>query len=256
MYNAHPLLWSRGGVLLFINYEEIIMATQFELNAELRLDQGKGASRRLRRNADKVPGIIYGGGEEPTSLSFQHNQLRKALENEAFASHILTIHVDGKKHNAVLKALQRHPYKPRILHLDLLRITGKEKINMQIPLHFTGEDVAPGVKLDNGIVSHLMSSLEIRCLPADLPEYIEVDLSNLKLDESFHLSDLKLPKGVEIVALMQGVTTESNLPVASIHMPRAVVIEDTAPVTAEVPAIEQTAPEATAAPAEKGKEKG
>lgn len=235
------------------------MAIQFELNAELRLDQGKGASRRLRRNADRVPGIIYGGGEEPTSLSFEHRQLRKALENEAFSSHILTIHLDGKKHQAVLKALQRHPFKPRILHLDLLRITGKEKINMQIAFHFKGEDIAPGVKLNNGIVSHLLSSVEVRCLPADLPEFIEVDLSNLKLDEAIHLSDLKLPKGVEIVALLQGVDSESNLPVASIHMPRAAVAEETtAPVASEVPAIEQVAPEKGAAPAEKekGKDKG
>lgn len=235
------------------------MATQFELNAESRHDQGKGASRRLRRQEDKVPGIMYGGGEDPMSLSFQHKQLRKALENEAFASHILTIHIDGKKQQAVLKALQRHPFKPRIQHLDLLRITGKEKINMQIPLHFKGEEIAPGVKLSGGIVSHLLSSLEIRCLPADLPEYIEIDLSQLNVDESIHLSDLKLPQGVEIVSLLQGTDAEHDLAVASLHLPRAAAAEDltTAPVASEVPAIEQTAPEKQAgAEKEKGKEKG
>ena len=173
------------------------MSTAFELSAELRQDMGKGASRRLRRKENKVPAIMYGGGEEPISLSLNHNELKKALENQAFYSHILTIHVDGNKQQAVLKALQRHPYKPRILHLDFLRITGKEKIQMQVPLHFVGGDQAPGVKIDGGIISHLLSNIEVRCLPADLPENIEVDLSNLALDQSLHLSDLKLPKGVE-----------------------------------------------------------
>jgi len=229
------------------------MSNQFELHAELRHDQGKGASRRLRRLADKVPGIIYGGGEQPVSLSFEHKQLTKALENEAFYSHILTIQVDGKKQQAVLKALQRHPFKPRILHMDLLRITGKEKIQMQVPLHFTGEDNAPGVKLSNGIVSHIISTVEVRCLPADLPEYIEVDLSKMALDQSLHLSELKLPKGVELVALLHGIDAEHDLPVASIHMPRAATEESTAaPVASEVPATAQSAPEKTA---EKAKEK-
>lgn len=233
------------------------MSSQFELHAEPRHEQGKGASRRLRRVANKVPGIIYGGGETPAALSFAHKDLMKALENEAFASHILTIHIEGKKQKAVLKALQRHPYKPRILHLDLLRITGKEKIQMTVPFHFVGEDVAPGVKLDKGIVSHLMSNIEIRCLPDDLPEYLEVDLSNLQVDEAIHLADLKLPKGVEIVSLLQGTDPEFNLPVASIHIPRAAAVEETAaPVASEVPATQQSAPEKEAAPAEKGKEKG
>lgn len=233
------------------------MSTAFELTAELRQVIGKGASRRLRRQENKVPAIIYGGGEEPTSLSLNHNELKKALENEAFYTHILTIHIDGNKHQAVLKALQRHPYKPRILHLDLLRITGKEKIQMQIPLHFVGGDVAPGVKLSNGIVSHLLSSVEVRCLPSNLPEYIEVDLSNLALDESVHLADLKLPKDIELVALLHGADAEHNLPVANIHLPRAAVAaeETTAPAASEVPATAQTAAEKTA-PAEKGKEKG
>jgi len=211
-----------------------MMTTQFELNAETRQTLGKGASRRLRRLANKVPGIMYGGGEAPLSLAFEHNQLLKALEHEAFYSHILTINIDGKTHKAVLKDLQRHPYKPRILHLDLLRITGKEKITMTVPLHFKGEDIAPGVKQGKGMVAHLMTSIDIRCLPGNLPEYIEVDLSNLNLDGYVHLSDLKLPQGVEIVALLH----QDDQPVASIHLPRESGEEtSTAPVAAEVPAI-------------------
>jgi large subunit ribosomal protein L25 len=232
------------------------MATAFELTAELRLDQGKGASRRLRRLAEKVPGIIYGGGEPATSLSFSQKELRKALENEAFYSHILTIHMDGKPQKAVLKALQRHPYKAQILHLDLLRITGKEKIQMQVPLHFKGEDAAPGVKVGGGVVSHNLSTVEVRCLPDNLPEYIEVDVSGLELDAAIHLSQLKLPKGVELVALSHGVDADHDLSVVSVHIPRATPVEEetAAPVASEVPAIAQTAPEkASASEKEKGK---
>jgi large subunit ribosomal protein L25 len=210
------------------------MATTFEIIAETRRDVGKGASRRLRRSNDKVPAIIYGGGEDPLALSIDHNHLRHALQNEAFYSHILTVIIDGKKQQAVLKDLQRHPSKPRLLHMDLLRITGKEKINMQVPLHFLGGDKAPGVVKDGGIVSHLQTSLEVRCLPADLPEYIEVDISSLELDEAIHLSDLTLPKGVESVALMHGHGPEHNVPVASIHIPRAALIEEEAETAAPV----------------------
>lgn len=209
------------------------MSNQFELTAEARQTFGKGASRRLRRLDNKVPGIMYGGDEAPLPLIFNHNHLLKALENEAFYSHILTIQVDGKPHKAVLKALQRHPFKPRIVHLDLLRVTGKEKITVTVPLHFKGENVAPGVKNDKGIVSHLLTSVEVRCLPESLPEFLEVDLSNLGLDELIHLSDLKLPKGIEIMALVH----KDNQPVASIHLPREQVIAQGAPVAAEVPAI-------------------
>jgi large subunit ribosomal protein L25 len=219
--------------MAFIIFEEIIMSEQFELHAETRQTFGKGASRRLRRLEDKVPGIMYGGSEAALPLIFNHKQLLKALENEAFYSHILTVQVDGKPHKAVLKDLQRHPYKPRIMHLDLLRITGKEKITLTVPLHFKGEDVAPGVKTHKGIVSHQLTSIEVRCLPTDLPEYIEVDLSKLDLDENFHLSDIKLPKGIEIVMLLHG----DDQPVANIHLPREATIESGAPVASEVPAI-------------------
>lgn len=231
------------------------MAISFELHAEQRETAGKGASRRLRQ-ADKVPGIMYGGGEPAVPLTFEHNQLKKALENEAFYSHILTIHIDGKKHQAVLKALQRHPYKPRVTHLDLLRVTGKEKITMTIPLHFIGGDKAPGAQPEiGGVVSHVLSNVEIRCLPANLPEYIEVDISHLELDQSIHLSELKLPKGIELVALVH----HDDRPVVTVHIPRVevepVVEETGAPTAAEVPAmnVKSDAEVAAAAPAEKGK---
>lgn len=208
------------------------MTTLFELSAESRSALGRGASRRLRRE-NQVPAIIYGGDEPALSISVSHNQLSKALENEAFYSHILTIHLDGKKHQAVLKDLHRHPFKPRILHMDLLRITGKEKITMNVPLHFVGEDKAPGVKIGGGIVSHILTSVEVRCLPSDLPEYIEVDLSNLNIDESIHLSQIKLSQGIELVALLHG----DDLSVASIHVPRSASTEDSSsPTASEVPA--------------------
>jgi len=194
------------------------MSQDFELVANVRHDQGKGASRRLRRDK-KVPGIIYGGGNDPVSLVFDHDKVMHSLENEAFYSHILTINIDGKGEKAVLKDLQRHPYKPTILHLDLQRVKAGEKLRMNVPLHFTGEDVAKGVKLEGGVVSRLINDVEIHCLPKDLPEYIEVDISSLGLNETLHLTDLVIPAGVELVELQHG--PEHDQPVVSIHMPRA-----------------------------------
>jgi len=147
-----------------------------------------------------------------------HNELLKQLENEAFYSHILTVELDGKTEQAVLKDLQRHPAKPFILHLDLMRVSAGEKIRVNVPLHFIGEDVAPGVKIGGGIVTHAVTEVEVSCLPKDLPEYIEVDLSALELGESLHLSDLKLPPGVELVQLLQG--EEHDVAVAAIQATR------------------------------------
>ena len=211
------------------------MSTQFELSAQTREAFGTGASRRLRRLEDRVPAILYGAGEAPQVLSFDHNQVLRALENEAFYSHILTIQVDGKPQKAVLKDLQRHPYKPRITHMDLLRITAKEKITMSVPLHFKGEAIAPGVKESGGVLARLLNSVEVRCLPDALPEYIEIDVSRLGLDEALHLSQIPLPAGVELIAL----THEDDRSVVNIHLPRAVAEEETtaAPASAEVPAI-------------------
>lgn len=210
---------------------------QFELNAETREVFGSGASRRLRRLENRVPAILYGASEPPLPVSLEHNQILRALENEAFYSHILTIKIDGIEQKAVLKDLQRHAYKPRILHVDLMRVSAKEKITMSVPLHFIGEANAPGVKDEGGVLTKLLNSVEVRCLPSVLPEFIEVDVSRLALDESILLSQVNLPKGVELTA---AISNEDDRPVVNIHIPRAVVEEEdltAAPESAEVPAI-------------------
>ena len=216
------------------------MAVEFQLDAEPRTDMGKGASRRLRR-AGKVPGILYGGKKAPAPVTFPHKDVAKSLEHEAFYSHILTVKIGGKSEKAVLKDLQRHPFKPIIMHLDLQRVTATDKIRVHVPLHFIGEDVAPGVKLRSGIVTHLMKHVDVTCLAKDLPEFIEVDVSPLDVGDSVHLSDLKLPSGVEIPGLVAG--EEHDLPVVSIVLPRAAM------ETEEVAAAE---PEGTAAAPEQG----
>jgi large subunit ribosomal protein L25 len=202
------------------------MAVEFQLNAEPRADMGKGASRRLRR-AGKVPGILYGGKKAPAAVTFPHKDVAKSLEHEAFYSHILTVNLGGKAERAVLKDLQRHPFKPIIMHMDLQRVTDTDKIRVHVPLHFIGEDVAPGVKLRNGIVNHLMKHVDVTCLAKDLPEYIEVDVSPLEAGESVHLSDLKLPAGVEIPGVVAD--SEHDLPVVTIVLPRAALEVEEAP---------------------------
>ncbi len=228
----------------------------FEVEASVRHDMGKGASRRLRREK-KVPGVVYGGSKEPVSVSFEHNKLAKSLENEAFYSHILTLKSGADSERVILKAVQRHPYKPVIMHVDFQRINMKEKLHMHIPLHYVGADSAPGVK-EGGLVSHIMSDVEVVCLPGDLPEFIEIDISGMALNDILHLSDIKMPKGVEIVALLH----DDNKPVVSVHMPRIEeepVEEEAVDVApAEVPAMAQKSPEelaAEAAAASKAKDK-
>jgi len=191
--------------------------SDFVLTAELRNDMGKGASRRLR-GAGKVPAIMYGGHEEPTSISLIHNELAHQLENEAFFSHILTIKLGGKDENAIVKDVQRHPSKPLILHIDLQRVSATETIRVHVPLHFINEASSPGVKA-GGLATHSLTEAEVQCLPKDLPEYIEVDLGNLEVNEIIHLSDIKLPAGVELVELSHGEGHDQA--VASIHLPRA-----------------------------------
>ncbi len=190
----------------------------FVLNAKAREDKGKGASRRLRRLANQVPAIIYGGTAEPSNISILHYDVAHALESEAFYSHIITINVDGgSSEEVILKAVQRHPAKPVILHLDFQRVDRTHKIHTKVPLHFINEERSKGVKA-GGIVQHSMTELDIHCLPQDLPEFIEVDLMNLELGDIVHISDLKLPNGVESVALSHG--ADHDLPVASIVKPR------------------------------------
>lgn len=187
---------------------------QFEVNAQARQDQGKGASRRLRR-AGQVPAIVYGAGKEATPVTVRHSEMLRHLEHEAFYSHILTLNLDGKTEQVVLKDLQRHPARPIIMHADFMRVSETEKLTMHVPLHFLNETACVGVKQGGGVVSHQMVEIEIRCLPKDLPEYIAVDLINLQLGQMIHLSELQLPAGVEIPALAHG--AEHDLPVVTIH---------------------------------------
>ncbi|HET7650208.1 MAG TPA: 50S ribosomal protein L25/general stress protein Ctc [Gammaproteobacteria bacterium] len=212
------------------------MAISFNLSAEARHDKGKGASRRLRRT-NKVPGILYGAGEPPMQLTFDHNELRNNLQHEAFYSHILKITVGKDEYQAILKDVQRHPAKPIIMHMDLLRVREDQEIRVHIPLHFKGEKEAIGVKQQGGVVSHNLIEVEVACLPRHLPEFIEVDITNLELGHAVHMSDLKLPEGVRIVQLAYG--EEHDLPVVAIHHPRVTVEEEPA-----------AAAEAAAAPAE------
>ncbi|MDR1012478.1 MAG: 50S ribosomal protein L25/general stress protein Ctc [Coxiellaceae bacterium] len=209
------------------------MSKTFTIDAVLRCGIGRGMSRRLRRT-NKVPAIVYGDNKPPTAISIDDKSLLQLLEHESFCR-ILNLNLDGVKEQVVLKNLQRHPFKPKILHLDLQRTSATKKLTIRIPLHFVGGDVAPGVKIAGGLISRLMSDVEIRCLPQNLPELIEVDLSNLELNQTIHLSDLNLPKDVEIVALSHN----ENKPIATAYIPRVVVEEETSPTVAEVPTINE-----------------
>jgi large subunit ribosomal protein L25 len=219
------------------------MAKNFDLVAELREDQGKGASRRLRHQ-DKVPAIIYGAGRPPRALSFDHNKVIRQLENESFYSSILNIRVNDKSQAAIVKDIQRHPSKARIMHMDFQRIVADEKIKMNVPIHYLNAEEAEGVKTEGGSVSQIITDIEISCLPADLPEYFEVDIIDLKLNEMLHLSDIKLPEGVEIPILAQG--SENDRPIVSIQFIKEEVIEE------EVEELEGEGVEGEAAEGEEG----
>ena len=204
---------------------------EYELKAEMRNDMGKGASRRLRRQADRVPAILYGAGREPKPLSISHNELHKACENEAFFSHIVTIHAEGKSEEAILKDLQRHPAKDRIMHVDFLRIEMDQEISVEVPLHFINEENCIGVRQGGGNISHNMTSLEITCLPGDLPEFIEVDVADVDLGGSIHISELTLPQGLIIPSLKLG--PDHDHVVVSVNAPKRVEetgVQDDAPV--------------------------
>ena len=202
------------------------MAISFELNAEPRSDTGKGASRRLR-HAGKVPAIMYGGNKDPEALTLSHNEVLRNLENEAFYSHILTIKSGGSETQAILRDLQRHPSKPRILHMDLQRVSATEKLKTHLPVHILGEETAPGVKA-GGLVSHDLTEVAIECLPKDLPEFVEVDISTLEIGDSIHLSALNVPEGVTLTELARG--EDHDISVVSIHAKRVVEeVEEEAP---------------------------
>ena len=171
---------------------------QFELNAQQRTLQGTSASRRLRR-ASKVPGIVYGGEAAPQNIEVDHNDLLLKLKKEAFHSSIVSLNVDGKKEQVLLRDYQMHAYRPLVLHIDFQRVDATHELHVKVPFHFVNEEIAPGVKLNGGLVNHVMTEIDIQCLAGDLPEFIEVDLAALKVGDSIHLSQLKLPKGVKIV---------------------------------------------------------
>jgi large subunit ribosomal protein L25 len=201
------------------------MQENFEIVAVSRGDQGKGASRRLRREG-MVPGIIYGGGRDPEMFATKHNELIRHLDHEAFYSHILTVKVDGKAQKVVLKDLQRHPSKPFVTHVDLLRVAEGDRIKMHVPLHFLNEETAPGVKA-GGQVSHTMTDVEVICEAQDLPEFIEVDLGAMAVGDIVHLSQLKLPEGVALVAFSHGDEADHDAAVVAIHAPRGSAGEET-----------------------------
>ncbi|MGQ4276212.1 50S ribosomal protein L25/general stress protein Ctc [Pseudidiomarina sp. E22-M8] len=211
----------------------------FTIQAELRQDKGKGASRRLRR-AEKLPAILYGANKEAVSLTLDHNKVNNMADFEAFYSHILTLVIDGKKHQAILKDIQRHPYKPKLTHLDFQRVEKGQKLHTHVPLHFLNETTAKGVKDEGGVVVHHVNDVEITCLPKDLPEYLEVDVANLELGQNLHLTDLQLPKGVELVELTKG--EDHDQAVVSIVAPR--VEKEPEPeaeeVSAEVPTTKES----------------
>lgn len=219
------------------------MSVSFEFEAQPRVATGKPAARRLRHE-DKVPAIVYGAGKEPMPISLSHNKVIKALDHEAVYSHILTLKVDDHAEKVVLKALLRHPTKPKIMHMDFLRINMKEKLTMRVPLHFTGEAKAPGLK-DLGILSKLITHVDIACLPDQLPEFIEVDISGLNIGDSIHVSQIALPNGI---AFAHALDTDHDQVVVSIQEPRAEEVEETAaPVTVETVITGQKTPEEVAA---------
>lgn len=226
-----------------------------EVIAQTRKQQGTGASRRLRL-VGKVPGIIYGGKKPAVTIEIEHNGLFHQLRNEKFHASILTLKLDDAIEPVLLRAVNMHPWKLQVQHIDFQRVSADEKIHMKVPLHFVNAEISPAVKVSGGIVSHILNELSIRCLPADLPEFIPVDLSELIVGHSMHVRDLVLPKGVEL-----SLKGTENPPVASAQIPKAAVAEEAvagdaaaaAPSAADVPAAKQPAkPEADAAGDKKG----
>jgi large subunit ribosomal protein L25 len=221
------------------------MRVSFVFGADRREAQGKGASRRLR-HLGKVPAILYGGGQPPQALILDHHNLLTMIGNEKFYSSIVQLKIDTHTQEAIVKDVQMHPARNVVVHVDLQRVLESERIRIRLPLHFRNEAVAPGVKNQGGLVSHLVSDVEVICLPADLPEFLEIDLSDMALNDTKFLSDIKVPQGVVVGDLVHG----KNRPVVAIHSPRAEEPE-AAPAEAAVaaPVEGAAAPAAGAAPA-------
>ena len=202
---------------------------KIEVSAQLRKTQGTGASRRLRR-AGKVPGIVYGGKSEAATIELEHASLFQQLRKEAFHASILSLDIEGKKEDVLLRAVNMHPWRLQIDHIDFQRVSADQKIHMKVPLHFVNAEISPGVKESGGVVSHVLAELDISCLPADLPGFIEVDLAQLAIGHSVHVADVKMPKGVTPV-----LHKSENPVVATVQIPRALVVQEEV-VAAEVPA--------------------
>ena len=198
-----------------------------EVNAVPRSTQGKGASRRLR-HAARVPGVVYGGGQDAQLIELDHKALKQQLKLEAFHASILSLDLDGQKQQVLLRDYQMHPWRMEVLHVDFQRVAADRRIHMKVPLHFMNQENAPGVKIGAGTVSHVQSEIDVSCLPADLPEYVEVDIGEMQAGQSLHLSDLKLPQGVESVALRGG----DDLVVVTIQVPRGEAAAEEAPEAA------------------------
>jgi large subunit ribosomal protein L25 len=225
---------------------------EIEVAATSRTLQGTGASRRMRR-AGRVPGILYGGKQQAQTIELDHNTLYHLLKLEAFHASILNMNLDGKKQQVLLREVHMHPFKMQVMHVDFQRVAKDKKIHTRVPLHFLNADIAPGVKVGGGIVSHVMNEVEISCLPADLPEFIEVDLKDLALGHSVHLSELKFPKGAESTALVRG----NDAVVATVQIPKVIVVEEpVVALTAEEAAVTAEGAAAEAAPATGEKKEG
>ena len=194
----------------------------FTLNAETRGDLGKGASRRLR-HAGKFPAVIYGGNADPKSLTMDHAEILKAIDDEAFYTSIIDVKIDGQGTRAIVKDIQRHPYKPKITHMDFQRVSDDTIIHLAIPVHLLGGENAPGVKL-GGQLTQLMSSIEVACAAKNIPEYVELDVSEMKVGDTLHISDLQLPEGVSSVELMHG--EDHDQPVVAIQKARGMKSEE------------------------------
>ena len=206
------------------------MIDLFTLEAEVRTDLGKGASRRLR-HANKIPAILYGEGQEPVSLTLEHKTVYRAQQEEAFYSHVLTLNVDGKPVECLLKDMQRHPFKQLVMHLDFLRVDATHPVHVNAPVHFINEEAA---EKKGGNVSHHVNEIAVTCLPADIPEFIEVDVANLEVGQTLHLSDITLPKGVTSDELAKGESHDQA--VASLNAPKGSSDDSEAEATEEAPA--------------------
>lgn len=216
----------------------------FEVVAQTRKLQGTGASRRLR-NAGRVPGIVYGGKQDAQPIELEHNALFHQLRNEKFHASILKLKLDGADQQVLLRAVNMHPFKAQVQHVDFQRVAADEKIHMKVPLHFTNAEASPAVKTQGAMISHILNELDIRCLPGDLPEFIEVDLAGMTVGHSVHVRDIPMPKGVEVI--LRG---NDNPAVVTAQIPRAAIAEEeaaAATAAAEVPAAKQKAEPADAA---------